>query len=455
VDDYATLNAKGKIVVARRFVPEGGAFANTEAQRRYGDIRYKAWAAREHGAKALIVVDSPLPPPDAAKDWKPPDEARFPAMTPEGFGDSGIPVVVVKRAAAATVLEALAQGARAEATLAVSLEIEQQDAFNVVGRVASTAPDRLPGVIVLGAHYDHLGLGGHNSLAPDKVEPHLGADDNASGTAALMELGRELGAHRDALRRDVVLVAFSGEEEGDLGSTQFTRAPPGGLAIKDIVAMLYMDMVGRLRANKLSVMGTASAAEWDPLVASACDSARVECTLGGDGYGPSDQTPFYAAGVPVLFFFTGAHADYHKPSDSPDRINAAGAGQVVQIVAEVTRALGTRDGRLTYRNTPAPTPMGDLRSFNASLGTIPDYAGPPNGQRGVLLSGVRSGSGADQAGMRKGDILVKLGQSDIGNVEDFMYALNAHKPGETLTAVVIREGKEVRLEATLQEGRRR
>jgi C-terminal processing protease CtpA/Prc len=216
-----------------------------------------------------------------------------------------------------------------------------------------------------------------------------------------------------------------------------------------------MDMVGRLRGNKLSVLGTDSAAEWTPLVSAACDAAHVECSMGGDGYGPSDQTPFYAAGVPVLFFFTGAHSDYHKPSDSADKINSAGAAQVADIAAQLAQQVGAQQTRLTYKSVPAPAPQGDLRSFNASLGTIPDYAGPPNGQKGVLLAGVRAGGGADKAGLLRGDILVRLGKNAISSVEDFMYALNAHKPGETVAVVVLRDGKEVTLEATFQEGRRR
>jgi len=187
----------------------------------------------------------------------------------------------------------------------------------------------------------------------------------------------------------------------------------------------------------------------------ACASARVECTLGGDGYGPSDQTPFYAAGIPVLHFFTGAHSDYHKPSDEPSRINAAGAARVAGIVTEVAGALSGRGGALTYRQVPAPPPQGDVRSFGAALGTIPDYAGPPRGQKGMLLAGVRPGGAADKAGMRRGDILVRLGNHKIDGVEDLMFALDAARPGETVSAVVLREGAEVRLQAAFEESRRR
>jgi hypothetical protein len=217
--------------------------------------------------------------------------------------------------------------------------------------------------------------------------------------------------------------------------------------------MLNLDMVGRMRENSVAVLGSDSAPEWAELIAPACDRARVHCTLGGDGYGPSDSTPFYAAGAPVAFFFTGAHSDYHKPSDAASRINTAGAAKVAEIVADAVRAVAAREQKLTYRSVPSPAPRGDLRSFNASLGTVPDYTGPKDG-KGVLLAGVRPGGAAEKAGLKRGDVLVKLGAHLIGSVEDLMYVLNASHPGETVTAVVMREGKELRLEATFQESQR-
>src|SRR5262249_30499185 len=159
------------------------------------------------------------------------------------------------------------------------------DAFNVVGRIRSTAPEsrRLPGVVVVGAHYDHLGMGGHNSLAPQEHTPHLGADDNASGVAAMLEIARGLSQSSASLRGDVVMMAFAGEEEGVLGSTDLTHAPPPGLAMKDVAAMINLDMVGRMRANHVSVLGAESADEWAQVVQEQCARARVECSANGGG----------------------------------------------------------------------------------------------------------------------------------------------------------------------------
>jgi Tol biopolymer transport system component len=460
VNDYAGVDARGKLVVVRRFVPESPEFATPEKQRLGGDVRRKAFTARERGAKALLVIDMPSRPAAAAEGWRVPDEAPPPSLSVAGYGDAGIPVVFVRRAALAPFMAALEKGARVSAALTVTLARTTVPAFNVLARVASGAPEdkRLPGVVVVGAHYDHLGMGEHHSLAPDSKKPHLGADDNASGTAALLEVARVLQERRAELPRDVVVAAFSGEEEGALGSTHFVRSPPPPLAVKDVTAMVNMDMVGRMRDNRVTVLGRGSAEEWPALLEAACGAARIDCagTSGGaDGYGPSDQMPFYAAGVPVTHFFSGSHGDYHKPSDSADKINAAGAAQIAAAAAALVQALAARTTPLTLKKLAADAPgAGDMRSFGASLGTIPDYAGPPGGAPGVLLAGVRAGGAAEAAGLRRGDILIRLGKHDIRGVEDLMFVLGSAKPGDKTEAVVLRDGKEVKLEATYQEGRK-
>ncbi len=460
VDDYAKLDVKKKVVLVRRFVPEGAKFSKPELQRRYGDIRQKAFVARERGAAALVVVDDPAPPENAPADWKAPAEAKLPPLQPEGYSDAGLPVVVLKREAGHPLVERLAKKVRPRAKIAVRLSPVATPAFNVAGLLSAepSGGAKLPGVVVVGAHYDHLGRGGHGSLAPQSEEPHVGADDNGSGTAALLEVARELAAKKGELRRDVLFVAFSGEESGVLGSAHFvherTKNSKGKLG--DVAAMLNMDMVGRMRDNRLQVLGAETAGEWRELVQGACDAARVDCAASGDGYGPSDQMPFYSGGAPVLHFFTGSHADYHKPSDTADKINAAGLARAGQVCAGVALAVAGRDAPLAFKaGVEGPSnPRGDMRSFNASLGTVPDYGGPGPGKKGVLLAGVRAGSAADKGGMKKGDVLVRLGKSEINGVEDLMFVLNASKPGETVPAAVLREGKEVKLEITFQESQR-
>jgi membrane-associated protease RseP (regulator of RpoE activity) len=264
-----------------------------------------------------------------------------------------------------------------------------------------------------------------------------------------LEIARVLKAE-PKLKQDVLIMAFSAEESGVLGSSHLVHEPPKGLDPKQFRAMLNLDMVGRMRGNQLTVLGGKTATEWQSLVGAACDRARIDCALSGDGYGPSDQTSFYAAGVPVLHFFSGSHTDYHKPSDTPDRINAAGAGQIASLVADVAKTVTELPGALTFQNVAPETPKGDLRSFNASLGTIPDYAGPAEGG-GVLLSGVRPGSAAEKAGLKRGDVLVGLGKTEVKSLHDFMFVLNGAKPGQTTSVKLKRDGKLLELPVTFEE----
>jgi Tol biopolymer transport system component len=433
IDDYAGLDVEGKIVLVRRYTPKGGIFEDEDVQGRLGDIRYKAFTAREHGAVGLLIADLPL----GAEEEHP-----FPSQRIDRQGDAGIPVAVIKRELAQPLLDGVHH-----VELATDLVTTSKPVENIVGRL--TASERLAGAVMIGAHYDHLGLGGTGSLAPDTNEPHSGADDNASGTAAVLEAARLLARRQDDLKRDVVFVAFTAEESGLLGSTELARNPLPGTAPAGLVAMLNMDMVGRLRNNRVSILGGDSAEEWNELVQPLCESLAVGCQLGGDGYGPSDQTPFYAAGVPVLHFFTGAHEDYHKPSDDAALINAAGGARIAQLVASLAVKLSGHEG-LTYQESEAPPPQGDVRGYGASLGTIPDYTGSPDNKTGMLLAGVRAGGPADAAGLQRGDRVIELMGREVRDIYDLMYVLRDAKPGEASTVVV--ERGDVRIEAEIVFG---
>jgi C-terminal processing protease CtpA/Prc len=216
-------------------------------------------------------------------------------------------------------------------------------------------------------------------------------------------------------------------------------------------------MVGRLRGNRLPVLGTETAAEWTELVQPACVASRIECALSGEGgYGPSDQMSFYVAGVPVLHLFTGAHSDYHKPTDSVDKINVAGAAQIAKLVSTLVTTLSAREKPLSYKaGAHGPAPRGDVRNFGASLGTIPDYAGPGAGKSGVLLGGVRPGGAAERAGLRRGDVLVRIDSHEIRGIEDLMFVLGAAKPGDRAKVTVVRDGKPLEVEVIFQESQGR
>ncbi len=437
IDDYADLDVTDRIVLVRRYTPKDGVFEDEDTQRRLGDLRYKAFTARERGAVGLLVAD-------LADDSE--AETPLPALRVDPQGDAGIPVAVITRARA----ESLLTG---EHSVSLSTELIEHtsEVENVIGRL--TANERLPGAVLLGAHYDHLGLGGRDSLAPESNEPHNGADDNASGVAALLEAARVLAGRRDTLTRDIVFAAFTGEESGLLGSSQLTREPPPGTAPAGLVAMLNMDMVGRLRENTLAIIGSESADEWNGLVEPICDALRIRCQLGGSGYGPSDQTPFYAAGVPVLHFFTGAHEEYHKPSDDTTLINAAGGVRVANVVATLAADLTGIDA-LTYRESDAPAPRGDVRGYGASLGTIPDYTGSTDDRPGMLVSAVRAGGPAAEAGLQRGDRVVELAGREVRDVYDLMYVLRTVRPGEASTVIVERDGQRLEHAVTFGESTR-
>ena len=450
-NDYKGLDVKGKIVVVRRFVPDDAPFDTSEAKRRHGDFRRKAWVAREKGAKGIIVVDLPTRPKKADKAWKLPDEAKLPGLNPDGESDAGIAAVVATRASMSVIVDKLAKKQHVKAKLEVALTPQKKSTFNVVGRLAAKGPKQ-EGTIVIGAHYDHLGKGGYGSLAPGEEAVHPGADDNGSGVSTILEAAK-LVAAGPPLSHDVVFAAFSGEERGLLGSSFLVKNPLPGLAPKDIVAMINLDMVGRMRGNHLDVIGHDTATEFADIVKGACGKARIDCNLGGGGgYGPSDHASFYAAGVPVLFLFSGTHGDYHKPSDTADKINAAGMGQTAVLVREILGPLDALKTRPAYQKVASPPPKGDTRSFGASLGTVPDYAAP-GGPKGVLLSGVRPGGAADLAGVKGGDLLIKIGKHDLTSVQDLAFALGDAKPGEKTKLVLMRAGKRLELDATFQESK--
>ena len=317
-------------------------------------------------------------------------------------------------------------------------------AFNVMGRIPGNGES--DGVIVIGAHYDHLGFGDDGSLEPDSRAIHNGADDNASGTAALLEVARQMNERRGQLKRDVVFMAFSAEERGLVGASNIVRRPPEGLVIENIVAMVNLDMVGRLREEKLSVLGGDSAEEWDDLVGPLCDHYGFECTVGGDGFGSSDQSAFFAADVPVLHFFTGTHSEYHKPSDDANLINAEGGARIAWLVSDVASTVANREGKLTLVKT-SDGPQRRM-ALKARLGTIPDYAGPADGTPGLLLSDVRPESPAEEAGLQRGDIIVQIGDMEIASVQDYMVVLSESNPGDTAPVIVIRDGERVEMEVT-------
>jgi len=315
---------------------------------------------------------------------------------------------------------------------------------NVVALVPGTDPALAGQYIVIGAHFDHLGRSTFGAMDPDAGNAiRHGADDNASGTAAVMELAR-LFAGKPA-RRSLIFANFSGEELGLLGSQYFVEHSP--VPIDSIDAMLNFDMVGRMRNDKLIVYGVASARELSAIVDSANISPAFDVTAVGDGYGPSDHSSFYAAGIPVLHFFTDIHEDYHRATDVASKVDVADEARIVNYAERIARAIADRPARLTYVRSAPPPQITQGAGNGAYFGSVPDMSA--GDVVGVRLMGVTPGSPADEAGVRKGDIVVEFGGMEVKDLYQYTDALRAHKPGDEVKVVVQRDGKRLTLAARL------
>jgi Tol biopolymer transport system component len=317
---------------------------------------------------------------------------------------------------------------------------------NVLALLPGTDRSMADEYMVIGAHFDHLGMGGMNSLAQDPGV-HNGADDNASGVAALLAVAEEL-AVGPRPRRPVVFMAFTGEESGLLGSAHWMKNPT--VPADDIVAMINMDMVGRLEENGLVVYGTGTAEEWEGMIGPELERLGIEkSSFVPDGYGASDQTSFYTRDIPVLHLFTNTHSDYHKPSDDWHKVDVQGIHTVAHLVTSLARGVGSGERLEVIPDVGAPDPSEEEAAtpgYGAYLGTIPDFS-PVD--YGVLLGGVREGSPADQAGLEAGDIIVSLGGMEVADLYGLTDALRAHKPGDTVQIEWLRDGEEMSAETTL------
>ena len=334
-----------------------------------------------------------------------------------------------------------------DAPIAIRTNAGGKTIRNVIGMLRGHSRARRGQAIIIGAHYDHLGPGGFGALDdPDSTgKVHNGADDNASGTTALLEVARRL--VRRSLDRSVVFIAFSGEELGALGSDYYVKHAT--VPVDSITAMLNMDMVGRLRNAKLIVLGAATAQEFPALLDSLNRSAgepRFDLRASGDGWGPSDQASFYAVKRPVLHFFTDLHGDYHRSTDDVDKINIVGLEQVADYVADVATALAGRPGKLTFVDAPPHQASSGGTGYGAYLGTVPDMSESPGG---VRISGTRSGSPAERAGIIAGDIITAIGSKVVANLYDMTDALRSHQPGDTVVIVVQRDITKLQLTAIL------
>jgi len=487
-DDYSAGNAKGRVAVVFAGTPDGD---NPHGQFvRAGEIRFKVAAARAAGAQALLII---------AGEEKLKDD-RLSRLSYDNTGEAGIPVLVISRHLAGKILgsgdaaladfEKAADSRNARTTgdsrlplhglkldLAISVVRRESPSFNVIGVLPGTDPKLKGEAIVIGGHYDHLGRGGEGSLAAREGDIHHGADDNASGVAGVLELARMLSSQK--LKRTLVFIAFSGEEEGLIGSSYYVNHPIVPLA--NTVAMINMDMIGRLKDKSLIVGGIGTAQEWRSMidasnvvqgvtvslnstgdraalpngvpvvtgangrpVVSLDPGKKFSLTLNEDGYGPSDHSSFYAKQVPVLFFWTGTHNDYHKPSDTADKINYEGEASIVAFIERIILDLDRTDKRPTYAVAKSDS-QGRAGGFRVYLGTIPNYA---EANDGLKLDGVRDDSPASKSGLKAGDRIVKMAGHEVKNVYDYTYALGEMKAGQEYEVEIVRGSERLTLKIT-------
>ena len=446
-DSYATLDVKDKVAVVLRYFPEDADQQTRAILARYSDLRYKAMAARQRGAKALIVVTGPRSP-NAGQ--------TVPVSFDTALSGSGIAAASVT----SRVADALFVGSKPlkdvqqqfdtgnphvagfplpniTVALKTSLVRETQTGRNVVAYLPATMSDSTAAKpwVAIGAHYDHLGLGRNgNSLAgkDDAGKPHLGADDNASGSAAVMAIAQAL-AKQPTRHRNLLVAFWSAEEIGLVGSSAFVTAPP--LPMNQIAAYLNFDMVGRMRDNKLAVQATGSSPGWATLLERANVAAGFDLTLQPDPYQPTDVQTFNQASVPSLNFTTGAHADYHKPSDTADKIDYEDLDRIASLASAVVSRLMDQREPPQFAKVEQSSQTVSRTGVRVFTGTVPDYT---SNAKGLLLSGVIGGGPAEQAGLQKGDVIVEIAGQSITNIYDYTYALDLLKIGQPVKVVYMR-----------------
>jgi len=447
-----------------RYFPEDADPKTKGILARYADLRYKAMAARQHGAKAIIVVTGPNSP----------NAGELAPMTFDtAIAGSGIVAVSITGDVAATIFEAAPEKPLAAAqkslddanphatgfalpgitvTVHAAVEREKRTGHNVVAYLPATAP--LTGVakpwVAIGAHYDHLGHGEAGNTLADKDDAkkvHFGADDNASGSAAVLAIAATLA--KQPRKRNVLVGFWSGEELGLIGSTAFSTKPP--VPLDAIAAYLNFDMVGRMQDNKLTVQATGSSPAWGKIIEQANIAAGFNLAVQEDPYQPTDVSTFNSASIPSLSLFTGVHADYHKPSDTADKIDYEDLDRVVDFAAAIVRKLEDTVDAPQFTKVEQQMQSGAGRAgVRIFTGTIPDYS---TEVKGLLLSGVVGGGPAEQAGLQKGDVIVEIAGQTIANIYDYTYALDVLKIGQPAKVIYLRAGK--RLETTLTPAARK
>jgi aminopeptidase YwaD len=446
-NDYKNADVTGKWAILLRGAPQ----TETGSDNFSGstDERFKVMIAQDNGAAGVIFISG---------EKLDKDDELLPLSYDRSPAASGIPVIHLKRSIAdqflsddemqiATLEENIIQNMEPNSfelsvtiTANVDLKKEHVTAQNVVAMIEGSDPDIHDQYLVIGAHYDHLGMGGQGSgsRTPDTLAVHYGADDNASGVAGMIELARYFSSLDEAPARSIVFAAFDAEEMGLIGSRHFVNEPL--IDLEKVTAMINFDMIGRLRDNNtILVGGTGTSSETEAILDRLTEKYPLTLNYAQEGFGPSDHASFYSKDIPVIFISTGAHADYHTPRDHPSGINAEGMVSVLDFCAGLVDRLSNRDEMLTFQEA-GPSSRTDHRySFKVTLGIMPDMTS--SGSDGLRVDAVRPGAPAASGGMQKGDIITAIDGNPVGNIYDYMGRLKNLEPGQMITVDVLRNGE--------------
>jgi hypothetical protein len=443
-NDYDDTDVKGKWVLILRGDPEPEKSVSGFIP--FNSDRDKALLAKDMGASGVLMVSGPL---TDAND-------TFESLSSEGYSVE-IPVLRIKRGVADKILN---KTKRNVAELERTINSTRKTGGFVTGakvyagseiiKIKSTTRNVvmvLPGegealkneYVIIGGHFDHLGMGGSSSRARDTVAVHHGADDNASGTGAMIELAEKFALTKGSHKRSMIFAAFSGEESGLLGSKYFTENPPVDLT--KVNAMINLDMIGRLNdSSSLQIGGAGTAEGLKRIVRSLSDTTSINLAFSDEGYGPSDHSSFYGKNIPVLFYSTGAHLDYHTPSDTWDKINYPGMVMISDLIYRVAADFANNTDRLKFTEAGPKVEMNRMmRRKGVTLGIMPDFAG--NVQNGLRADFVTPGKPAAAGGMKNGDIITSIEGKKVNNIQDYMYRMGQLKHGQTISVEVLRKGK--------------
>lgn len=448
-NDFQNIDVKGKWVLMLKGDPEPQ--NNDSKFIPFADARTKVMNAKDRGAVGVIftggtqnsksddlapllferaIVSAELPVLDVTRNWL--NKNILPIEMPVDSLESD---AIIGNAPFTHQIKAKVAG-RTE------LKLQEVTTFNVIGIIEGSDPKLKDEYIVIGAHYDHLGMGGEGSgsRAPDSLAPHVGADDNGSGVVSVMELVSRFSQKNNKPKRSIAFVFFGAEEMGLLGSRYYTKNSP--FPMKNIMAMINLDMVGRLNESSAVVVGgTGTSTETEAILTSISADSKIKLSYSPEGFGASDHASFYSENVPVMFFSTGAHADYHTPADTPDKINYEGMMEVIDLVETLTKNLDSRSEKLVFAEAGPKERATGRRGFKVTLGIMPDFTSSSNDGLGV--GGVTKGGPADQAGMKKGDKIIGVNGKSVGTIYDYMNRLKQLKPGQRVNVDVNRDGQTV------------